>query len=208
MNKCKIGIDVSAHQGLIDWKECAKHIDFAIIRCGVGKAYDKYAKTNINGCYNNNIPFGLYWASYALNERDAKQDADACLYYAKMAKPLFPVYYDYEGFSFEYAKKQGVNHTAGDIRKITAMFCKTLENEHFFAGVYANRNYVNKVYTPKYFDIFSLWYAYWAENIDRNARLWQYTSNGNIPGIKGRVDMNKCYYNFPRLIKKQHFNGW
>lgn len=75
----KHGIDVSKFQGLIDWQEVKKHIDFAIIRCGYGSNLesqdDPYFKRNADECTRLKIPFGVYLYSYATNEREALSEA-------------------------------------------------------------------------------------------------------------------------------------
>ena len=59
------GIDVSKHQGIIDWGK-VKAIDFAIIRAGHGKyasQKDPQFEANYKGCKAHGIPCGLYWCS-------------------------------------------------------------------------------------------------------------------------------------------------
>ena len=60
----KHGIDVSKFQGVIDWQEVKKHIDFAIIRCGYGSddenQDDPFFKRNADECTRLKIPFGIY----------------------------------------------------------------------------------------------------------------------------------------------------
>ena len=183
-------------------------IDFVIIRCVSGRSYDKMAKTYINECYKHKIPYGLYCAAYPLIDEDAMEEANKIIRYAKMCKPEFPIYYDYEGFSLDYAKKKGYNHTKEDIKRLTTIFCNTVEKAHCFAGVYANLNYTNNIYGRDYFKRYSHWLAYWNSTKPFYAPVWQFTSNGNVNGIPGRVDKNICYTDFPKLIRSKGFNGW
>ena len=74
------GLDVSHHQGKIDWEKVSKSdVDFVIIRCGYGNNIasqdDKYFAQNVAGCEKYNIPYGIYIYSYALNVSDAKSEA-------------------------------------------------------------------------------------------------------------------------------------
>lgn len=203
-----VGIDISAWQGNIDFSKVKNEIDFCIIRTVSGKFYDKRAKDYINGCYKNKIPYGLYCAAYPLTIQDAIEEAEKIAHYAEMAKPLFPIYYDYEGFSLDYARKKGYNHSADTIRQLTSAFCERLEQKGFFAGVYANLDYTRNIYNENYFKRFSRWLAYWGTTRPISAPIWQFSNNGTILGIKGRVDKNICYYDFPALIAQKHFNGW
>ena len=71
MIKMLKGIDVSSHNGEINWNEVKSQIDFAIIRLGYGDNVesqdDRYFQKNVKGCIDNNIPFAVYIYSYAKN---------------------------------------------------------------------------------------------------------------------------------------------
>ena len=63
------GIDVSKHNGIIDWSKAKKDIDFAIIRAGYGRLASqkdiKFEK-NYQGCVDNNISKGAYCSASCL----------------------------------------------------------------------------------------------------------------------------------------------
>ena len=203
------GVDISSWQGTrVDFSTLKTKVDFVIIRVLSGREYDRMAKTYINEAYKNGIPYGLYCAAYPFTVEDAVKEADKMIKYATMCKPLFPIYYDYEGFSYEYAKKHGRIHSKDDIRNMTKAFCDRLESAKMFAGVYANLNYSKNIYGLDFFKRYSHWLAYWNSKKPLDVPLWQFTSNGNVPGIPGRVDKNICYANFPEIIKENHLNGW
>ena len=76
MNPIMTGVDVSTHNGVVNWELAKQNIDFAIIRAGYGKNnIDKCAKQNVEGCEKNGIPFGLYWFSYAYTVDMARNEA-------------------------------------------------------------------------------------------------------------------------------------
>ena len=74
----KIIIDVSEHQGKINWEKARDYIDGAIIRIGYGddtrSQDDKYAAYNINECVRLDIPFAVYIYSYAANEKQVRSE--------------------------------------------------------------------------------------------------------------------------------------
>ena len=130
----KHGIDVSKFQGLIDWQEVKKHIDFAIIRCGYGSNLesqdDPYFKRNADECTRLKIPFGVYLYSYATNEREALSEAKHVLRLVKDYQMAYPVYYDLED-----------NNTTGrqsnqTIANIAQTFAQRLEQEGYYVGMY------------------------------------------------------------------------
>jgi GH25 family lysozyme M1 (1,4-beta-N-acetylmuramidase) len=81
-----IGIDVSEHNGALDWAKIKKAgISFAIIRTGYGTGHtDTYFKRNIEGALAQGIHVGIYHFSYALDASGAKNEAAFVL---KMLEP-------------------------------------------------------------------------------------------------------------------------
>ena len=72
------GIDVSKHNGVIDWAKVRKNVDFAVIRAGYGRLIEqkdvKFEK-NYAGAKTQGIPVGAYWYSYAHSVAEAQTEA-------------------------------------------------------------------------------------------------------------------------------------
>ena len=203
------GIDVSVHNGDIDWTVTKEHIDFAIIRAGYGRNnIDKCAKQNVKGCEDNGIPYGLYWFSYAYTVEMARNEAKYLLDFIKGHTPSFPLYFDFEYDSVNHATKNGVAITNSLLREMATAFCEELENSGYYAGIYANTDYVKRMYGEDIFDRYDLWYAKWeCSRPDRNVNLWQATSTGKVAGIKSKVDIDYAYIDFPDLVKSKGLTG-
>lgn len=191
-------IDVSSHQGKIDWKTVKKHIDGVIIRCGYGsdktKQDDKQFKENIEACIANEIPFGIYIYSYAKSINAAKSEAAHVLRLLEpyKGKLSYPVYLDLE----EAGTEKGAVERA-------IVFGDIIEKAGYWCGIYANQHWWRS-YLKDDLDRFTKWVAKYSENkptgISGTYDIWQYSSSGSVPGIKGRVDMNICYRDFPSVI--------
>lgn len=188
-------IDVSKHQGKIDWKKLKGKIDGAIIRCGYGSDKlnqdDERFKENADACIQLGIPFGVYLYSYAKTVEAAKSEAAHVIRLLKpyKGKLSFPVYYDLE----EAGTQNGAVERA-------IIFGNIIEAEGYWCGIYANQHWWQK-YLKNGLDRFTKWVAkYSAEKptgISGTYDIWQYTSDGKLDGINGRVDMNFCYRDFP-----------
>ena len=76
----KIGIDVSSHDGNINWNSVKDNIDFAILRIGwIGNnenQIDEKFERNYNECKRLNIPIGVYVYNYVKTEARIKECAD------------------------------------------------------------------------------------------------------------------------------------
>ena len=186
------GLDVSHHQGKIDWEKVSKSdVDFVIIRCGYGNNLtsqdDKYFAQNVAGCEKYNIPYGIYIYSYALSKSDAKSEANHVLRLIKStgAKPTYPIYIDYEDSSQNGLTPKQLGNFA------TAFFNKTIA-AGYKAGVYANLNWWTNKLTDSRFYQWTKWVAQYnsACSYTKPYQIWQSISTGKVPGVNGNADLN------------------
>lgn len=190
------GIDVSSWQGLIDWVsvKASGSVKFAIIRAGYGKNnVDNQAVANAVGCRKNNIPFGVYWFSYAYTEEMAKNEADYACDFAEKFGATLPIAYDWEEDSEEYAKKNGVEVTDDLRRRLALAFLKEVKRRGKTPMLYANYSDILGAYRTIYKD-YRLWYS--APDVDKpgvSCDIWQNSWNGKIRGISGDVDTDISY---------------
>lgn len=200
------GIDVSRHQGNIDWEKVKKAgIEFAIIRICYGqKAVDEKAIKNIEECIKVGIPFGVYTYSYALNIENAVNEANLVINTLKPYKDKieFPVIIDMEDAD-GYKKRNGMpsNDT---LVAICEKECTMFENEGYYAMIYASKSWFDSKLKSSKLDKFDKWIAWWNKEakVDKNEYgMWQYTSSGSVDGISGRVDMNESYKDYQSIIK-------
>ena len=187
-------IDVSEHQGKIDWEKVKPQIDGAILRCGYGmdieRQDDTYFRRNADECTRLGIPFGVYLYSYADSEEKARSEAAHVLRLIEGYKLSYPVYLDLEE-----------NGTQADAVKRATIFGDVVENAGYWCGVYANLNWWDHYLTG--LERFTKWVAQYNETCDYQGDhldIWQYSSKGKIEGIDGNVDMNACYRDFPSEI--------
>ena len=194
-------MDVSHHQGSIDWEKVKDSglVDGVIIRIGFGRDSvtqdDREFLRNVTECIRLNIPFGAYIYSYAKTEDDAKSEATHVrrLLDPYLSKMSYPVYYDLE--------QKGTEKNAV---KNAIVFGDILEDAGYWVGIYANQYWWNK-YLKKDLDRFTKWVARYNRNpprISGKYGMWQYASDAYIPGVKGNVDMSYCYRDFPSMIRK------
>ena len=195
------GIDVSKHQGVINWEKAKKSIDFAILRCGFGGDYksqdDIEFFNNVKACERLNIPYAVYLYSYANTEEKVDSEIKHALRLIGNYKP-FCIYYDMEDATTEGLGKATL--TAFAMR-----FCEAITKKGFKAGVYANQYWFQK-----FLDVaaisnagYSIWCAKYsnnAPNIAGDYDIWQYSSTGRVDGISGNVDMNYMYNDVIKVV--------
>lgn len=198
------GIDVSEHQGDINWdKVKASGITFAMIRITYGrKAVDAKAIRNITECIRVGMPFGVYVYSYALDVGMAREEADLVIRTLAPYKHAikYPVVIDMEDAD-GYKARNG-NPGRDVLTNICIAECEAFENAGYYAMIYANLDWFNNRLDSSRLVAYDKWLAQWASRPTWNQPfgIWQYTSDGTVDGINGRVDMNISYKNYPAII--------
>ena len=191
------GIDVSEHQGRIDWNAVkASGIDFAILRVGFGAPswggrVDYQFNRNISECERLGIPYGVYIYSYAFDNQQAADEASMVIDCLSGHNPRLPVYYDLEDRTIIADGRQS------GIASRAQTFCNKISSAGYKAGIYANLNWFNNILTDPVFKSGS--WDHWIAQYNSQCHytgsysFWQYTSRGKVSGISGNIDMNYAY---------------
>lgn len=203
VKKTPVCIDVSEHQGKINWSKVKKSgINHAIIRAGYGKGnIDAYWKANIEGAIKAGIQYiGVYWFSYAYTNSMAQKEADYLINAIQpyKGKVNLGLWFDYEYDSARYAREHKVNVNRSHVTALHKAFCGRLKEKGYTAGFYYNydykRNYIDLSVLP-----YLNWYAlYDTSDKQTDCYLQQYSSKGKVKGISGNVDMNWLFGATPK----------
>ncbi len=140
-----IGIDVSKHNGVIDWEKIkASGINFAIIRIGHGSDIasqdDSQAERNMNECERLGIPYGVYIYSYALTEEEAESEAQHTLRMIEGRNPVMGVWFDMEDAD-GYKQKHGIpldNAHSKLYTDICAVYTSIIQEKGYKAGMFGD----------------------------------------------------------------------
>ena len=208
-NKYDIGIDVSKHNGSIDWEQVKKSgIQFAIIRAGnrgYGEAgnmvEDPYFVQNMNGAIANGIKVGVYYYSQAITVEEAIQEAEATLRMIQdngfAGKLSLPIVIDTEasgGRADSMTKEQRTT--------VVKAFCERIKQAGYTPMVYANKSWLKNNLIMSELEQYEVWVAHYVKtddpinnptDYDGRFEIWQYTSEGSVPGISGNVDIDISY---------------
>jgi len=192
----KIGIDVSAWQGDIDFAKLKNAgVEFIIIRVGGTKGtngeyfLDKKFIQNISGANKYNIPVGLYFYSYANSRESAIKDAKWVREQIKNYKVDLPIAFDWE----EWSSFNEYNLSFFELSKISEVFLETLSKYGYKGMLYSSKSYLEYIWFPTDYDI---WLAHYTKDTDYKGkyRFWQLCDIGRVDGIKGNVDIDIMYY--------------
>ena len=186
------GIDVSKHQGKIDWpKVAASGVRFAILRAGYGNTAaqaDPYFAANYTAARAAGLKVGAYWYSYASGPDDAASEAAACLQVLAGRKLDLPLFFDQE-----YEPAILAQTTAGRTACVQR-FCAAVQAAGYRPGLYASKNWLESRLDMAQLSTLPVWVAQYAAACTYGGPyvLWQNSSSGSVPGISGPVDTNIC----------------
>lgn len=191
----KFGIDVSEHQGNIDWDTVKSQIDFAILRIGwIGNkenhTLDEQFERNYSECKRLGIPVGVYIYNYCKTEETVKSGANWVLSKLQGKSLELPVYIDMEDASISNLGKDKLTN-------ICIAFNTIIENARLWAGVYANLNWFNNYLNEDTIKSkYTTWIAHYTSGTDKykgEYDIWQNSSSAKLDGISGNVDTNYMY---------------
>lgn len=190
------GIDLSEFNESINYEKLkSEGIEFVILRCGFGKnSYQKDVlfEQHYANCRRVGLKVGAYLFSYANTVEGARLEAENCLNFIKGKSFELPIFYDVED-----------NATTGKADKFTLTkmcetFCDKIKEAGYDAGVYASLYWFDEKMYVEELVKYKIWLAQWNEKMtaDFKVDIWQFSSNGKLNSIKGRVDMNESFIEF------------
>lgn len=204
------GVDISNHNGNIDWNRVKKtEVNFVIIRAGFGfNTVDPMFKTYIENAVKCGLDIGIYWFSYAGSAVDARKEAEFCL---KTIAPYkkhinYPVFFDWENDSYNYVKRvYGITPTKKLISDMAIEFMDTIGQAGYKVGNYNSVSYLNTYFDDRVKGNYDTWVAHVK---DKNGNplektsysgkysLHQYSWVGRPSGFNSNTDMDYCYKDY------------
>ncbi len=200
-----MGIDVSKHNGSIDWNAVKNSgVSYVIIRCGY-RGYtqgsliiDPKFEQNIKGATAAGLKVGVYFFSQAVDEVEAVEEASFVLDAVKGYRISYPIFLDVEYSGASGHKGRADNLGRAERTAVCRAFCATVSSGGYTAGIYANKTWLETMLDPGQLSAYKIWLAQYAASPTYGGRydLWQYKSTGKVSGISGNVDMNLSYMGY------------
>lgn len=225
------GIDVSHHQGAINWEKTASELrrvnggnspGFAILRVGYSARHGKgglYTDgqflNNVAGCEKYGVPMGVYWYCYDTTAEAARITAQQVIKMLTGHKFDYPIYFDVEyGTHDGTASGYKYNSTANRANNtaIIQAALEELEKAGYYAAVYCSRDFFLNYTNLGQLAAFDKWEAAYTSS-DTSAvqnGLWQYSSSNplGIAGFGNSLDCDVAYKDYPAIMRKNGLNGY
>ena len=198
------GIDVSKHQGNIDWtKVAADGVEFAFIRVGLrgygteGKLGEgEYFEQNVKGALQAGIKVGVYFYSQAITDEELLEEANLVLEKVKPYNIELPIVFDVEKVS---GGKGRANELSVEERtRLTALFCQTIQDAGYKPMIYHNMEMGTLMLDLGQLEQYDKWFAYYNDDLyyPYAYKVWQYSEKGAVDGINEEVDLNIWFGDF------------
>ena len=176
------GVDVSYHNGRIDWANLKESgINFAICRTGYGRSgVDETFLKNVDNAHAAGMSVGAYHYSYALTPADAIKEAIFCKEIISDAGIFLemPVFFDMEDAD-GYKARHGFRFTRGNVTAICRAFLSEIKPLN--AGIYASYSWLEELIDWRSLNC-PIWNAQWGSHDFVQGYMWQFTDNLKING--------------------------
>ena len=195
--KSQVGVDVSEHQGTIDW-EAVKNdgIAFAFLRIGNrgttegGLFADSMFEENLTDAKAAGLQVGAYFYSQATSVEEAQEEADFVIGILKGRSLDLPVVFDHEQDTTTNARGNSVDRST--LTAAANAFCERIEQAGYTAMIYGNKVDIARLNLN---DLGNrpVWFAEYSAaqpSGQFDFAIWQYTNNGDVAGISTPVDLN------------------
>lgn len=192
------GIDVSKHQGDIDWKQVSEDgVEFAFVRLayrGYGKngtlVEDATFEKNIEGALAAGVKVGVYIYTQAINEEELIEEANLVLEKLAPYEIDCPVVIDVEKVSAGNGRMNDLS--VAERTHLVKLFCEIMEEAGYRPMIYHNMEMGTLMLELSELEQYSKWFAYYNKELyyPYAYDIWQYSEKGSVKGIQGEVDMN------------------
>ena len=198
-----LGVDISRYQIEVNFEALKNDgIEFVMIRVGA-RGYksgelqlDEYFEQNIQKATEAGLDVGLYFYSQAISQEEAIEEAQLVLDNIKEYEILYPIAYDMEFVENDTARVETL--TRDERTTIAAAFLNHINNAGYTPMLYGNTEWLVKRIDVAKFNASCIWLAEEADipKYPYRYEMWQYTTQGQVSGINGFVDLNISFVDY------------
>ena len=198
----KDAVDLSKFNVVDDFDKVKKAVSAVVLRLGYRGAhtgtitYDPKYLEYVSACQKLGIPTMIYFFPCSISTAEAEAEANFIIAAAKKIKLAGPIWLDSE-VVYQDRSGRADKLSKADRTKYLNVILRRLHEAGYECGVYASKSWFANNLNDSDLEPYCLrWVAQWADQLTytgHDVAMWQYTNNGSVPGINGRVDKNHCY---------------
>ena len=198
-----LGVDISRYQKDVDFEALKSDgIEFVMIRVGA-RGYktgeiqiDEYFHENIKKASDAGLDIGVYFFSQAVTQEEAIEEAQLVLDNIREYEILYPIAYDMEFIENDTARVETL--TRDERTAVAAAFLNHINNAGYTPMLYGDTEWLVKRIDVAKFNASCIWLAEEADipKYPYRYEMWQYTTQGQVRGINGFVDLNISFVDY------------
>ena len=198
-----LGVDISRYQKDVDFEALKSDgIDFVMLRVGA-RGYktgeiqiDEYFHENIKKASEAGLDIGVYFFSQAVTQEEAVEEAQLVLDNIKEYEILYPIAYDMEFIENDTARVETL--TRDERTAMAAAFLNHVNNAGYTPMLYGDTEWLVKRIDVAKFNASCIWLSEEADipKYPYRYEMWQYTTQGQVRGINGFVDLNISFVDY------------
>ena len=204
-----LGVDLSYHNQNIDWDElAASPVEFVMLRCGYrgytegGLVEDEKFREYAAEANRVGLKLGVYFFTQAISVEEAEAEAEFVAELIEDYDISYPVAFDTEDISSESARTN-TNEISNELRsQMCDAFCKTIASYGYYPMIYSSENWMRRKMNLEALQDYDFWAAQYVEENDflYDFTMWQYTADGNVPGVKESVDIDISMVDYSSFV--------
>lgn len=204
-----VGIDLSYHNEKVDWDELAKSpIEFVMLRSGYrgttegGLIEDEKFRNYIQEANRRGIAVGVYFFSQAIDEAEARAEADYVIKLIEDYDISYPVAFDTEYVDGDDVRFNQAELSREELTDISLAFLRRIEDAGYYPMIYASENWFRRRLNVEALCDYDFWAPQYNEENDflYDFTMWQYTEAGQVPGVKGDCDINISFVDYEKFV--------
>ena len=148
------------------------------------------------------LDLGVYFFTQAITVEEAEDEAEFVLRLIEDHKISYPVAFDTEYIDDENARTN-TTEISDELRSdICKAFCERIKQEGYYPMIYASENWMRRYLKVEALKDYDLWAPQYLDENDYlyDFTMWQYTDSGNIPGVRGEVDLDISMVDYASFV--------
>ena len=172
-------------------------------------AIDPTFKNNVEKFNSLKAPIGVYFFSTAISSSEAEEEAKFCIDNIKKLglEIQFPIFIDTEYCNVNHnGRSDSISKKTRTV--VVKSFIDYCRKNGYEAAIYASESWYKSMLIYDDIKQYKKWVAKYSTtkpSLD-NMIGWQYTSNGESKGIKGKVDVSEWYVTISKSYAKYNKN--
>lgn len=214
-----LGVDLSYHNGTVDWGALkAAGCEFVMLRIGYrgytegGLVKDEKFDEYLAGAKEAGINVGVYFFTQSVSVEEAEEEAEYVIELLDGITLEYPVAYDTEDVTDDSARTNTEEISDVLRSQMCIAFCEKIKENGYYPIIYASENWMRRDMELEMLSEYEFWAPQYRSENDflYDFTIWQYTEEGNIPGIKGEVDLDISmvdYASFVPAVREAFITG-